>query len=132
MILLASSMPKNIHTNQLVRFSLRQTLADSHVAAITIAWLLLASVESIFYGLWEPSVRLGYFTAYAIAIRDIPLFSEGMNEENLMIAITALNYFYFAIASGFAAAFLSLWVYGVGPITSLRRYRKLITRRNRA
>jgi hypothetical protein len=132
MILPPVFMDKNIRSNQFARFSVRKTLADSHVAAVTIASLFLVSLSCIASAIGDPLIRVGYFIVEAIAILDIPSYSRGFTYENFMLVMASLNYLYFGVFCGFAAGFLSLWVYAVGPFTSLRRYRKLIVGSRRA
>jgi hypothetical protein len=55
--------------------SLRQILADSHVAAVTIALLLLWSFDGAIQALWEPASRAIEFLITAVAIFDIPSHS---------------------------------------------------------
>jgi hypothetical protein len=55
-----------------VKRTLRQVLADSHVAAITIALLLLWTLDAMFRALWEPLYRVGAFLVTAILIWDLP------------------------------------------------------------
>ena len=55
--------------------SLRQVLADSHIAAATIAVLLLWSIDGAFRALWIPVSRAVEFLFTAVAIFDIPYFS---------------------------------------------------------
>ena len=126
MILSPVSMLNNIRSNQSGWLCLRRTLAESHVGAVTIASLLLISLSCSFYALWDPLLQSVYFIVEAIAIVDIPYFSNSFTEENFLLAMTSVGYLYMAAVCGLAAAFLSEWVYGVGAFTSLRRYRKLI------
>ena len=55
--------------------SLRQILDDSHIAAVTIAVLLLWSLDGAFQALWIPVSRAVGFLLTAVAILDIPYFS---------------------------------------------------------
>jgi hypothetical protein len=107
-----------------MKLSLRQILADSHIAPVTIAVLLLWSFEGAFRALWEPLSRVVGFLSTAIAIFDIPYFSPTPTLTDRIMLMTALVYLYNAVVSLSAAWFLSRWVYGVGPVRSLTRYRE--------
>jgi len=55
--------------------TLRNILADSHVAAIAIAVLLLWALDDAFRALWPPFFQLVQYLLTAVAILDIPYFS---------------------------------------------------------
>jgi hypothetical protein len=103
--------------------SLRQILADSHIAAVTIAVLLLWSLDGAFHALWESVSRVLSFLGTAVAIFDIPYFAPTLTFEDRVSLVTASAYLYEAMVSFSAAWILSRWVYGVGPVRSLNRYR---------
>jgi hypothetical protein len=108
--------------------SLRQNLADSHVAAVMIALLLLWSFDGAFHALWEPASRAIQFLITAIAIFDIPSHSATFNR---VVLLTAAAYSYGALASFLGAWFLSRWVYGMGPFRSLALcFKDLIVRKH--
>lgn len=110
--------------------SLREILADSHVAAIAVAVLLLWFLDGAFRAVWTPGSRVVSFLFTAIAIFDIPYFSPTLTIADRSILIMAFSYLYSAIVSLSAAWLLSRWVYGVGPLRSLTGYRdKLIGRK---
>jgi hypothetical protein len=125
-------MEETAHSNQSARPSLRQVLTDSHVAAITIALLLIFSLESIIYALEKPLIGVGSFLLRAVAILDIPYFSSNFDALDRLTAINSAAFLYSAIVYGLAAVFLSHWVFGVGPIRSLRQYRNSIVRSHSA
>ena len=104
--------------------SLRQILDDYHIAAVTIAVLLLWSLDGAFQALWIPVSRAVGFLFTAVAILDIPYFSPTLTLADRFMLATAFAYLYLAVVSFSAAWLLSRWVYGTGPIRSLTRYRK--------
>lgn len=110
-----------------VKRSLRQVLADSHVAAVSIAVLLLWALDAVFRGLWDPVYRLGVFLLTAVAILDIPYLSSTGADRFMLIS--TLYFLYSAIVSFSAAWFLSRWVYGLGPLRSLAACRSRLTGR---
>jgi hypothetical protein len=99
--------------------SLRQVLADSHVAAVTIAVLLLWSLDAAFRALWLPVSHVLGFLFTAVAILDIPYFSPTLTVTDRVMLVTASAYLYGAVVSFSAAWVLSRWVYGIGPFRSL-------------
>ncbi len=113
-----------------MRTSFRQTLADSHIAAVTIALLLLWSLDSVFGALWVPLSRAISYLLTAVSIMDIPYFSRTLTTADRLNLIVVGGYLYSAIASFFAAWVLSYWVYGAGPLRSLTRYSKNSGRRH--
>lgn len=102
----------------------RQILADSDIAAVTIAVLLLWSLDGTFRALWGPVSRAVGFLFTAVAIFDIPYFSPTLTLADRFMFVTASAYLYGAVVSFTAAWLLSRWVYGVGPVRSLTRYSK--------
>jgi hypothetical protein len=115
-----------------VRPSLRGVLAESHIAAITIAALLLGAFDSAFRALWGPLVRITEFIVTAIAVRDIPYFDGPLLGVQLLMVDGFLFYFLWAVIGFSAAWLLSRWVFGVGPLRSLGNYRSKLTRRDHA
>jgi|SRR5215469_5543298 len=99
--------------------SLREVLADSEVAAVAIAVLLLWGFDAAFRSLWEPVLRLGVFLFTAIAIRGVPYYSSGLTIEDHLKLIVTLDLVYKAIVCFAAAWGLSRWVYSEGPFRSL-------------
>jgi len=111
--------------------SLRKTLVDSHVAAVTVAALLFASIGA-FYGAADRLVyhavlfiRLIANHRLSFALRDLELRDSGM------LAVT-LSCFCAGAALVLAAWIVSRWVYGVGPLRSLSRYRNKLSRKSHA
>lgn len=110
---------------------LRQVLADSHVAAITIAALLMWTIDATFRALWDPIYALGAFVAAGIAIWDIPYISPRPTVFDRLMLIVTGYLLYSAIVCFLAAWFLSRWIYDMGPLRSLSACRsKLIGRKH--
>ena len=102
-----------------MKASLRQTLADSHVAAVAIAFLLLWSLDDGFRALWAPLPQATVWLATGIAIRGIPDSSFPLGLSGRFILISALSYLFGALISLVAAWLMSRWVFGVGPLRCL-------------
>jgi hypothetical protein len=109
-----------------VKLSLREVLADSHVAAATIAVLLLWSLDFTFHALWNPLVQLAELLATAVAIMGIPFLSPNLE---LFLSISYLTGAVFCFS---AAWLLARWVFGMGPLHSLSSYRSRLIRSNHA
>jgi hypothetical protein len=112
--------------------SLRQALADSHVAAITIAVLLLWVLDATCRGLWDPLYDLGAFVFTGIAIWDIPYISPTPTLADRSMLIITAYYLYSAFVCVLGAWLLSRWVYGMAPLRSLATYRSQLIRRKDA
>lgn len=110
----------------------RETLAESHVAAIAIAVLLVWSLDGVFRAVWAPVFRAVSFLFTAIAIFDIPYFSPTLTVADRFTLMTTFSNLFSAIISFFAAWLLSRWVCGVGPLRCLMSYRSKLTRRQHA
>ncbi len=121
-----------VPSRETVEHSLRQVLQDSHVGAVTIALLLLWSLDYAVQGLWEPAYRVGVFLVTAIAIWDIPYSSAGSTTVDRLMLIITFYFLYSAMVSLSAAWLLSRWVYRRGPLASLTAYRSKLAGRKRA
>jgi hypothetical protein len=102
----------------------QQILAESHIAAITIAVLLLWCLNGAFQALWAPVARVVGFVFTAVAILDVPYFSPTLTLADRFTLVSASAYLYGAIINFSAAWLLSRWVFGAGPVRSLTRYCK--------
>jgi hypothetical protein len=109
--------------------TLRTTLADSHVAAIAIAVLLFGSLESACWALWVPLPAAVSFLLDVATIRNVPYSATAFDRVSVLVATSWLFY---SLAYFAAAELLSRWVYGMGPLRSLSRYRTRLVRRNHA
>jgi len=101
--------------------SLRKILADSHVSAIAIAVLLFRSLDYAFWALWHP------FSFALLYIPDLPDTLHITDRSTLFITFSYLFNSFVCLA---AAQLLSRWVYGMGPLRSLSKYRSGLARRN--
>lgn len=110
--------------------AVREILADSHISAVAIALLLLWSIHSGFLALWGPLYRGASFLLTAIAILDVPYVSRTFTPSDRMLLVATLSNFFNALASLAAAWLLSSWIYGVGPLRSLKQYRTKLPRRD--
>ena len=77
-----------------MRPSLRRVLADSHVAAVAIAVLLLWSLDAAFSALWPPVSRALEFVFTGIAILDIPYLPRTFTVADWSMLIPTLVYLY--------------------------------------
>jgi hypothetical protein len=118
--------------------SLRKTLADSHVAAVTIAVLLFSSISAAFMALWGfidgALYTLAAEAAAKPSLADLNLdyatsrmLSEAM--DNLPVTLSLMVS---AFVCMFAAWLLSRWTYGVGPLRTLGSYRDRLSRKTHA
>jgi hypothetical protein len=107
-----------------LKLPIRQALADSNVAAVTIAVLLLWSLDSVFRGLWDPVFDLGVFLFTAVAIWDIPYLSPTTTTTDRAMLIITCSFLYSSIVCVSAAWLLSRWVYGIGPLRCLQQARR--------
>jgi hypothetical protein len=112
-----------------VKRSLREILADSHIAAVAIAVLLLWSLNSGFQALRDPVPRAASFSVEAVAIRGIPFGSREMFFSDWIMLIPTFAYLLGAATSLGAAWLVSRWVFGAGPLTSLSKYGPRLARR---
>jgi hypothetical protein len=114
-----------------VKTSFRQILADSHVSAVAIVVLLLWSLDYLLDAVWDPTLQAVSYLATAAAILGLPtppLFTFARRT----ILITSIAYVIYALISFAAAWFLARWVYGAGPLSSLKSYRERLARRSHA
>ena len=110
--------------------SLRKILADSHVSAIAVAVLLFRSLDSAFWALWGPLSPVGNFLFKAVAILDIPYSPRTFTITNRFTLFITFSYLFNSLVCLVAAGLLSRWVYGMGPLRRLSKYRTILARRN--
>lgn len=99
--------------------SLRRALAESYVADVAIAWLVLRSLQSAFWVVWLPIERIAGFLITAIAILDVPYHSRTLDVVDRMQLIEISGNLISALTTAGCAWTLSRWMYGTGPIRSL-------------
>lgn len=108
-----------------MNMSFRKMLGHSHVAAITIAMLLMFSGLR---AIREPALRVGAFVVTAVAIGDISHIPHSLYPfTRLKLLVSALDFAEALLGFGVAWG-LSQWVYGVGPLRCLRGYGNKIRR----
>lgn len=112
------------------RHPLRIILADSHVAVVAIAVLLLWFLDSTFRALWSPVSEILRYLFTAIAILDIPYISPGISFENRLALFWSFSYVVAAVTQLAAAWLLARWVYGTGPFATLMVYYSRVVRRS--
>lgn len=105
-----------------MKYQVQQVLAESHVAAVAIALLLLWSVDSAFRALWPLVYRILSYLVTAIAILDIPYISPGVSFQDRLTLITTCTYMCAAATQLAAAWLISRWIYGTGPLGILMTY----------
>ena len=108
-----------------MNMSFRKMLGHSHVAAITIAMLLMfSSLRAI----QEPALRVSVFVGTAMAIGDFSRIPHSFYPfTRLKLLVSALDFAEALLGFGVAWG-LSKWVYGVGPLRCLRGYGNKIRR----
>jgi hypothetical protein len=112
--------------------SLRSALADSHVAAATIAILILSMFNLGFQALRLPLYRISYSLVTDILILELPDFPIGLSRMDRLYLGSALIGIIGALTCFVMAWIFSYWVYRIGPLQSLNAYRKKLARSNHA
>jgi hypothetical protein len=112
-----------------VKTSFRQILTDSHVSAVAIVVLLLWSLNYLLDAVWDPTLQAVSYLATAVAILGLPTPPLFTFARRTML-ITSISYVIYALISFAAAWFLARWVYGAGPLSSLKSYRERLARRS--
>jgi hypothetical protein len=107
--------------------SLRKTLVDSHVAAITIAWMLFFSLDGISCAAERVVHRLILVIQIYESHQVFDVLGVAEDQDPMMLSVT-LSCLIGASAVIFCAWLLSHWAYRVGPLRSLAPYRDRITR----
>lgn len=100
---------------------IRDVMARTHVAAVTVAVLLLWSVDASFRAVWPLLSGVLEYVFTAVVILDIPYFSWTVGHR--MDVVWICIYSFSAVAEFCAAWLVSRWVFGVGPLRCLREYR---------
>jgi hypothetical protein len=108
--------------------SFREILAESHIAAVSIVVLLVWSLTLGLQALWSPLWRAASFISTAVAILDIPSYTFPRSDQ--VILLQTFTYLFTAFIYLAAAWVLSRWVYGLGPLRSLSKFRTRLARRN--
>ncbi|MFZ0335272.1 MAG: hypothetical protein WAN10_00175 [Candidatus Acidiferrales bacterium] len=111
--------------------SFRETLEMSHVAAVAVAVLLFSFLNSLIRALSLPLSDAADFLVTAMAIGGWPYHAPEPPFSDRITLIATLFGLFAACISLAAAWLLSRWVYGVGPVASLKGYGVEFVRRNR-
>lgn len=103
--------------------SLREVLADSHVAAVAVAVLLLSVLGDVGRALLQPLLETAEYLVTAVAIRDFPYPSLASALTGRIMLTTTL-----ALLSKAAITFAASWLLshctsGAGPLRVLSNYR---------
>ena len=112
----------------MVQNSIRGALADSHVAAITIAVLFFAAVERVFGALIYLTNHLVLYLQLANTYRSFHIAGL-LGERDPEMYPRILSCIIGASAAILSAWLLSRWIYGVNPLRSLASYREKLLRR---
>ena len=98
---------------------IRKTLADSYVAAVSIAILLLWSLGRVYLAMTPPLYGLIEYLINAIAILGIPYRTFTIADRGMLV-IAVVNLCWAVLIFG-EAWLISLWVYRTGPIHGLQQ-----------
>jgi hypothetical protein len=109
--------------------SIRETLAESHISAVAIVVLVLWSITAGCSALSEPLCRVATFLFTAVAIEGVAYSSTSMNAWGRVMYWNLFSNLRGGLICLAAAWLLSRWTLGAGPISSLGKYRELLTRR---
>lgn len=104
----------------MARPTLREALAQSHVAGVGTAVLLLRFLDTGVRGLLNPLPGVVDSSATAIAIRGIPTYYSPFTGLALL---TTFFYLLTALIFLLAALLLARWVYNQTPLGVLRSFR---------
>ena len=113
-----------------MRPTLREVLADSHIAAVAIAVLLIWSLDSGVRAIGPPFLSVVGFLVTMAAIRDIPSGFGTFSLGYWLSQIPTIIHFLDAVISLSGAWVLSHWVYKMAPCRSLSNCRVRLARRN--
>lgn len=111
------------------RSSLRAMLAQSHVAAVAVALLLLYSISNLLRALWIPTERFLTYAGTALLIMDAPYYSQSLTIRDRGDLIFFCSYAYMGLTRLLGAWLLARWALGSGPLAALARYWSILNRR---
>ena len=104
---------------------LRETLADSHIAAVAIAALLFMSLRDVISVLLPILGQVLAFIFSALAIQDLPYYSSTLVVFTLSgTALDLCN----ALVAFYSSWVISQMVYDASPLSILRSYRTRLFR----
>lgn len=107
--------------------SLRRMIAESHIAAVAIAFLLIWSLHSAFQALWIPLSNLLEVLGTAVAILGIP-YSTDLFRGTYDVIVFG-TYAASALIDLAAAYVIARVIYGTGPMRCLVATGNKIVRR---
>lgn len=102
--------------------STRKILADSHIAAITIALLLFLSFKMLCEALLWPVLGGFGFVIMAVAIRGIPYIGSQPTFEERLMFVSSVPLLWESLFSLCIAWLLSRWIYRMSPRAILKIY----------
>ena len=109
--------------------TLREVLADSHIAAVSILLLLVWSLGTAFRAIGPSILSIVDFLITGVAIRDIPYGFGNYTWRYWLSQVPTFTQFLNAVVSLRVAWGLSRWLYKVGPCRSLIECRARLARR---
>lgn len=112
--------------------SLREILAESHIAPVAIAVMLLWTLTSAASAVGIPFYEVAEYAVTAVAILGIPYSSHSWNFADWFMFLSTVFGLYGALVSLAGAWFLSRWVYGFGPFRALIECRSRLVGRTDA
>jgi hypothetical protein len=115
-----------------VRPTLRELLADSHIAAVAIVVLLILALDSGVRAIGRPLISLADFLVNVAAISGLPYGFGFFSLGYWLPQIPTFTHIINAVSCASAAWVLSIWVYKLGPLRSLTQCRSRLARRNHA
>jgi hypothetical protein len=122
--------------SEIVRPTLREVLADSHIAAVAVAVLLVWSIDWGSKALLNLLVLAFEFSDSLLTIASmwwhggiIPFGSRDMFFDQTLL-VTTMKYLFWTVISVGAAWIMSRCVYGVGPLRTLITSRARVARRD--
>jgi hypothetical protein len=107
--------------------SLRESLSETHIAAVTIVVLLIHSLASAVRVVGYPLVSIVDFLTEMVAIRAIPA-DLGLFSPNVLFIAIVPNFLNAVLAFG-ASWLVAGWVYNATPLVVLRNYHLRLARR---
>ena len=110
--------------------SLREMLANSYVAAVAIVALLIWSFDWVLDAFWDPILSAVSFLVTAVAVLGLPYIPPQFSFSQRGMLISTCFSLFNALTCLAAAWLLSRWVYGMGPLRSLRSYGQRLVRSN--
>ena len=113
-----------------MRPTLREVLADSHIAAVAIAVLLIWSLDAGVRAIGPQLLSAFGFLVTVVAIRGIPYGFGTFSLGYWLRLIPTIDHFVDAVIRFCAAWALSRWVYKLAICRSLSECRVKLARRN--